>query len=451
MDDATSGVYSGFFVGEEGTWSSLRGVAETVKVQGLFDSLYTDRGSHYWHTPKAGGKVDKDNPTQFGRAMAELGIEMIAAYSPQARGRSERLFGTLQGRLPQELARGGDHRHGRGQRVPEGLLAAVQRGICGGGEGGEARVLPVAAADEGQAARHPLPEGDTGGWQRQLRDLQGQDAADPASVRTGTPTCEPRFRSTNTRTAAWPSSTTSGGSGATLRTAGCWTPSAARRWQREAVPPPPSARSARLGGRRYGKADTSCATATGHFICYRQWVSDQLDGPTFSIYGAAPEVCRLPEAEGFYIADAWQRVFHGVRDCADVGYAGAEHTWIVYADVWDSAPLDVVLATTRGEDCTGGRLGAGTLGLTMMSGWDIYGLTMPRFRQCGNRTGIDRWIGGSGHELGHALGLPHPPGCDAGLPTCDWEALMYLGYDDWPHTHLRDDEKAVLLASPFIR
>ena len=76
-------------------------------MQGLFDSLYTDRGSHYWHTPKAGGKVDKDNPTQFGRAMAELGIEMIAAYSPQARGRSERLFGTLQGRLPQELARAG--------------------------------------------------------------------------------------------------------------------------------------------------------------------------------------------------------------------------------------------------------------------------------------------------------------------------------------------------------
>ena len=67
MDDATSGVYSGFFVEEEGTWSSLRGVAETVKVQGLFDSLYTDRGSHYWHTPEAGGKVDKDKPTQFGQ------------------------------------------------------------------------------------------------------------------------------------------------------------------------------------------------------------------------------------------------------------------------------------------------------------------------------------------------------------------------------------------------
>ena len=86
MDDATSEVYSGFFVEEEGTWSSLRGVRETLEGRGLFCSLYTDRGSHYWHTPAAGGKVDKANPTQFGRAMGELGIEMVPSYSPEARG-----------------------------------------------------------------------------------------------------------------------------------------------------------------------------------------------------------------------------------------------------------------------------------------------------------------------------------------------------------------------------
>ena len=62
-----------------------------------------DRASHYWHTPEAGGKVDKDNPTQVGRALMQLDIELIAAYSPEARGRSERMFGTLQKRLPQEL------------------------------------------------------------------------------------------------------------------------------------------------------------------------------------------------------------------------------------------------------------------------------------------------------------------------------------------------------------
>ncbi len=107
MDDATSEVYSGFFVEEEGTWSSLRGVRETLLARGLSGSLYTDRGSHYWHTPEAGGKVDKANPTQFGRAMAELGIEMIPSYSPEARGRPERWFGTVQGRLPRELAQEG--------------------------------------------------------------------------------------------------------------------------------------------------------------------------------------------------------------------------------------------------------------------------------------------------------------------------------------------------------
>jgi hypothetical protein len=104
MDDATSEHYSMFFVAEEGTSSSFQGVREVIVHQGLFSSLYTDRGSHYWLTPEAGGKVSKTQPTQFARAMQHLGIEMIAAYSPEARGRSERTFGTHQERLPKELA-----------------------------------------------------------------------------------------------------------------------------------------------------------------------------------------------------------------------------------------------------------------------------------------------------------------------------------------------------------
>ncbi|MFN2365895.1 MAG: ISNCY family transposase [Desulfurivibrionaceae bacterium] len=107
MDDATSEHYSMFFVEEEGTTSSLVGVRETIEKRGLFSSFYSDRGSHYWYTPEAGGKVDKKKLTQFGQALKRLGIEMIAAYSPQARGRSERMFGTHQGRLPQELALAG--------------------------------------------------------------------------------------------------------------------------------------------------------------------------------------------------------------------------------------------------------------------------------------------------------------------------------------------------------
>ena len=107
MDDATGWHYSMFFVEEEGTFSSFRGVGDVIVARGLFCSFYSDRGSHYWNTPEAGGKVDKENPTQFGRAMKQLGIDMIPAYSPQARGRSERAFGTHQGRLPQELALAG--------------------------------------------------------------------------------------------------------------------------------------------------------------------------------------------------------------------------------------------------------------------------------------------------------------------------------------------------------
>jgi hypothetical protein len=107
MDDATNEHYSMFLVAEEGTASSFRGVGEAIRAKGLFCSFYSDRGSHYWTTAEAGGKVDKANLTQFGRALQQLGIEMIAAYSPEARGRSERAFATHQERLPKELAHAG--------------------------------------------------------------------------------------------------------------------------------------------------------------------------------------------------------------------------------------------------------------------------------------------------------------------------------------------------------
>jgi transposase len=103
LDDATSEICSAFLVAEEGTASTFRGLAEVIERKGLFCALYTDRGSHYFHTPKAGGKVAKTKPTQVGRALAQLGIEHIAAYSPEARGRSERMFRTLQDRLPKEM------------------------------------------------------------------------------------------------------------------------------------------------------------------------------------------------------------------------------------------------------------------------------------------------------------------------------------------------------------
>ena len=103
LDDATSEIYSAQLVEEESTVTVMAALREVVERQGVFCALYSDRGSHFWLTPKVGGKVDPHRLTQVGRALRELGIRMIPAYSPQARGRSERNFGTWQGRLPQEL------------------------------------------------------------------------------------------------------------------------------------------------------------------------------------------------------------------------------------------------------------------------------------------------------------------------------------------------------------
>jgi hypothetical protein len=103
LDDATSEIYYAQLVEEESTRTVLQALREVVEQQGVFCALYSDRASHFFETPKAGAKVDPYRVTQVGRALRELGIRMIPAYSPQARGRSERNFGTWQGRLPQEL------------------------------------------------------------------------------------------------------------------------------------------------------------------------------------------------------------------------------------------------------------------------------------------------------------------------------------------------------------
>lgn len=119
LDDATSALYSAFFVEEEGTMSSFQGLQAVIETQGLFSSLYVDRGSHYCYTEEAGGRVDKTRLTQVHRALRQLGSTLIAAYSPEARGWSERVFRTLQDRLPKELALAG---------ITE--MAAANRFLC---------------------------------------------------------------------------------------------------------------------------------------------------------------------------------------------------------------------------------------------------------------------------------------------------------------------------------
>jgi hypothetical protein len=109
LDDATSEIYYAQLVEEESTATVMTALREVIERKGAFCALYSDRASHFFHTPKAGQPVDRTRPTQVGRALGELGIQMIPAYSPQARGRGERNFGTWQGRLPQELRVHGIH------------------------------------------------------------------------------------------------------------------------------------------------------------------------------------------------------------------------------------------------------------------------------------------------------------------------------------------------------
>ena len=109
LDDATSVIYYAQRSEEESTVTVMAGLKQVMESQGVFCALYSDRGSHFWLTPKAGGKIDPHRLTQVGRALGEVGVQMIPAYSPQARGRSERNFATWQGRLPQELRLRGIH------------------------------------------------------------------------------------------------------------------------------------------------------------------------------------------------------------------------------------------------------------------------------------------------------------------------------------------------------
>ena len=103
LDDATSEIYYAQLVEEESTATVMTVLREAIERKGVFCALYSDRASHFFHTPKAGQPVDRRRPTQVGRALQELGIQMIPAYSPQARGKERTELRHLAGQLPQEL------------------------------------------------------------------------------------------------------------------------------------------------------------------------------------------------------------------------------------------------------------------------------------------------------------------------------------------------------------
>ena len=203
MDDATSDIYSAFFVAEEGTMSSFQGVSGAIRAKGLFCSLYADRASHYWNTPEAGGKVDKDTPTQVGRALAQLGIELIPAYSPEARGRSERMFGTLQKRLPQELRLAGITDMVEANRfLKEVFLPQHNARFATPARGPGHRLRPL----HRRARRHPVHPRGTHRLKRQHGALQAPWHFRSPPAATAAITSRPGSASTNTPTAQWPSS-----------------------------------------------------------------------------------------------------------------------------------------------------------------------------------------------------------------------------------------------------
>src|ERR1051326_6160423 len=155
LDDATSKIYYAQLVEEEGTRTLMPAVREVIEQQGLFCALYSDRASHFFVRPRAGGKVDKNQMTQLGRALKELGIKMIPAYSPQARGRMERSYRTWQGRLPQELRLLQTDDAGGGQRFsPPGVSGRIQPAICGPRSGQRQRICAHATQGFGLGVFH---------------------------------------------------------------------------------------------------------------------------------------------------------------------------------------------------------------------------------------------------------------------------------------------------------
>jgi hypothetical protein len=176
------------------------------------------------------------------------------------------------------------------------------------------------------------------------------------------------------------------------------------------------------------------------FADLRSWYRAQVGGKTFSLFRSEPEYCGLPGETSYYRVDSWTKVVTDVQGCVPLTYDSPDFRWILYADI-------------EHECDAPGRIGAASRGVAIMGRGDLDGLVGDTVvTDCGKvvQLPVGRWIGGAGHELGHTFGLPHPPGCQEGLPTCDHGCLMWLGYLVYPNTYLRDEEKERLRTSPFF-
>lgn len=187
----------------------------------------------------------------------------------------------------------------------------------------------------------------------------------------------------------------------------------------------------------------------------RAWYAQQLGGRTFDIAGELPQHCPLPREHDWYAADAWQRLEEDLQACGRVGLVHdpawevrpvpghVDTVWLIFPDVVESW-----CAVGGGYNWT---LGRGGRGLAMAHGLDLLDLVTPAYIINCDYRGWHNDGGGIAHELGHAFGLPHPPGWDEGLLIPEDKALMAGGWWLWPETYLLDYEKARLLGSRFVR
>ena len=186
--------------------------------------------------------------------------------------------------------------------------------------------------------------------------------------------------------------------------------------------------------------DPHYANAVRDAIVHVQdWYAGQLEGATFEAEEPIPLTCAVEHPAEYYESEhGWRRVIETIQHCAPVRHLSDEYVWVIYIDV--------------GWHCDGkGELGRGGEGITILTGGDLEGLVSPdEFLPCPDSLPRSAygWIGGLAHEIGHAFGLPHPPGCEESLNTCDQGALMWWGYYwDYPETYLTKDDQAALQSS----
>ncbi len=211
----------------------------------------------------------------------------------------------------------------------------------------------------------------------------------------------------------------------------------AQSWVQEGVRPDPVVRIVYAVPSDREKNPAYVTAVRDAALHVQDWYADQLGGPTFELADPTPETCSLPQPTSYYEREhGWNRILSDLQPCVPVAHDSAYYVWAIYPDV----PFD----------CEHSELGRGGWGVTILHTSDLEGV-VDGTTQCGFTRGKWGYVGGLAHELGHAFHLQHPPGCDDGLPTCDVESLMHVGYANYPDTFLREEDVITLKASPWFQ